>query len=92
MGLVNKYFFRSTDDYYNYGKITEDLGEGFFLLKFHGTSMPHMSIFHLMQMTETDEMNTFNIFETEKELNDYIAWLETPSEKKNVVSLVKDSN
>jgi hypothetical protein len=42
-------------------------------------------------MTEKDEMNSFNFFDTEEELNEYVEWIETPSEKKNVVSLVKES-
>jgi hypothetical protein len=91
MALTNKYFFRSTDDYYNYGKVVDDLGDSFYLVKFHGGTRPHNVVFHLAQMTEKDEMNSFNFFDTEEELNEYVEWIETPSEKKNVVSLVKES-
>ena len=89
MGLANKFFFRSTEEYYNYGEVLEELPEGFYLVRMMGCTKPHTSIFHIAQMSTMDDMNSFSFFDTKEELDEYVAWVEEPIEKKpNIVSLV----
>ena len=83
----------STDEHYNHGKVLEDLGHGFVLLHFTGTDRPFKSVQHMGQMLNDGDMNFFYFYDTEKELDDYVEWLETPSEnKEKVIKLVKDQN
>jgi hypothetical protein len=93
MTLSNKYFFMSTEDHYNHGKVLEDVGHGFFLLHFTGTKMTFKSVYHMGQMLNNDELNFFHFFDTEEELDEYVKWIETPIEnnKEKVVKLVKDT-
>jgi hypothetical protein len=92
MPLVGKYFFFSTDEYYTYGKVLENLGEGFFLVHKTGCEKPYDCIYHLAQLTDGNEGRSCQFFETEVELQDYIEWVQEPSEtdKKKVLKLVKN--
>jgi hypothetical protein len=93
MSIIGKYFFYSTDDYYTYGKIIEDLGEGFYLANKTGCDRPYDCVYHLAQLTDGNEGTNCQFFSSEIELKDYIEWLEEPSEepstKSTVLTLVK---
>jgi hypothetical protein len=88
MSLTNKYFFLNTEEYYTYGQILSDLGEGFFLINKTGCEIPYNCIFHLIQLTDTDE-RTCILFDSELELLDYVKTVEEPKENK-IVRLVKN--
>lgn len=89
MSIEGKYFFFSTDDYYTFGQILTSLGEGFFLAYKTGCEKPYECVYHLAQLTDGNEGRTCQFFNTEIELQDYIKWIEEPSDKTNVVKLVK---
>lgn len=89
MSLLEKYFFLSTDEYYTFGKFVEELDDGFYLVHKTGCDKPHYCIFHLFHLADDGEKSC-QIFDTEKELNDYVVWIEKPSDtKENVLKLVK---
>ena len=94
MSLVNKYFLFSTDEYYTYGKILENLDESFYLVNKFGCEKPYDCIFHLAQLTDGSEGRTCQFFDSKIELDNYIEWVEEPSdkEKKNIIKLVKNDD
>ena len=94
MSLVGKYFLFSTDEYYTHGKILEDLSEGFYLVHKTGCERPYNCVYHLAQLTEGNEGRSCQFFDSEVELQDYLTWLQEPSEpdKKKVLKLVKSDD
>jgi hypothetical protein len=81
------------EGYYTYGKILEALDPGFYLVHKTGCDKPYKCIYFIGNLLDNDT-NTFIIFDTELQLEDYIKWAEEPESssntKSNILTLVKD--
>jgi hypothetical protein len=88
MSLVGKFFLHSSAGYYQTGEVLERAASGFYFLKFDGINgapavVKMFCIEDLTAEIEADGCPDFEwqFFVTRQELDDYILWMETPSEK-----------
>lgn len=93
IALVGKYFFIGTEEHYTYGKITESLSNDYYMIYKFGCENPYNCVFHISQLTDGMGNKFCQLFDSEKELNDYVKWIEEEeSESSNVVKLVKKND
>lgn len=90
-GIIGKHFLLSTNDYYTFGRFVDNLGDGFYLVYKTGCEKPHHCIFHLFNLSDSDDKSCL-VFDTEEELNSYIKWIEEPNgeKKTSILKLVKN--
>ena len=88
MGLVGKFFLHSGADYYQTGEILEKAAPGFYFLKFdgHNDAPAAVKLFCIEDLATEMEADgspdiEWQFFLTRQELDDYVLWMETPSEK-----------
>lgn len=91
--LVKKFVFITTGQYYKYGQIAEcvDREEQYFLIRIFsredgGPDNTSTSLYNINQMVQADEEPDtegviWMFFNTKKELDKYVKWVETPSLK-----------
>ena len=94
--LVGKYVFISSEEYYRYGKIVEQVDDDIFLVKILSTDISAInsySLYNINQMIQDDNNHImgWQFFKTKAELNKYLKWIETPTEnsENKVLQLVK---
>src|SRR5208282_552952 len=97
INLQGKYVFIATNDYYKYGKITEKIGDDFFMVQIIsgdagacGTNLYHIN--HMQQDdTSPGGLVGWSFFNNKTSLMKYVNWLEKADEKEEgkVLQLVK---
>jgi len=99
--LIGKFVFITTGQYYKYGEVIEcvDREEQYFLIRIAsredgGPENTSTTLYNINQMLQADEEPDSDgviwmFFDTRKELDKYVKWIETPSktEEKKVVNL-----
>ena len=101
MSLVGKFVYLTDGDHYRTGEIIDAITPELYLIQFDFNEFPcGMELYHTTQMvnaTENDadicdfhKARSWNFFNSRKELDDWVKWLETPS-KTQVIHIVKDN-
>jgi hypothetical protein len=91
--LVNKFVILSFENFYKYGKIIEYMYGDLFLVQYflENTTVKFYTLHHINQMVQDDREHTitWQFFDSRRELNKYLKWIETPERKvNNVLQLV----
>lgn len=86
--MKNKYIFIDEENSYNYGQITEVMLDVILVKLELGPGPPVQKLYHLTCLAHTNSV----IFDTRKELLDFITYIETPSEEKDNVVKLKDKH
>ena len=96
--LIGKYVFITSDEYYKYGKITDNIDEELFLVQIFlrnesKLSVYTYSLYNINQMIQDDgeRIIGWQFFKNKAALNKYIKWIDTPTEnpENKVLQLVK---
>lgn len=88
--MVGKWVIASRGEYYNTGRVVEVVGESFILVEVKSSNGPpvRLQLFCLGELIE-DPLSMF--FDTKKQLDAYMAWVDTASEPElRVVPVAKE--
>lgn len=86
--LIGKYVFITSDEYYKYGKITDNIDEELFLVQILSgeieskLSVYTYSLYNINQMIQDDgeRIIGWQFFKNRAALNKYIKWINAPTE------------
>lgn len=94
--LVGKFVFITSEEYYRYGKIVEQVDDELFLVQITPPDpllIYSYGLYHIEQMLQNDANRIigWQFFKTKADLKKYIKYIETPTEnpENKVLQLVK---